>query len=412
MEPMHHGKSNLLKAISFAQDIIKNGNSSNYSNLYCRINKENKEKISTFDFEIKLDDKYYSYGFDILLSKNSVEAEWLYELDKNKNTENKIFVRKIREQIDVNINYLDNEMLNKIHLYAEDIETDNKILFLTVMNRNKQSLYKETKNNIIVFNKIYNWFNKELVVIFPQLKQTPDSLYISDGSIDKITEIVSTFGTGISKCKCEEIKLEELYSKVNEEKIKEIINFVDKRYEELKKLNKEAIGNFTLRLGNELYIIERKKDTEINVRNVKFEHKNNSGLYAFNEESDGTIRILDLIEILINNNSNKTYLVDEIDRCLHPQLTYEFIRRFLNDIENKKTQLIVTTHESRLLNFDLLRRDEVWFTDRQKNGPTKLYSLEDYNERFDKKIDKAYLEGRYGGVPIFETVFPIKGDGV
>ena len=69
--------------------------------------------------------------------------------------------------------------------------------------------------------------------------------------------------------------------------------------------------------------------------------------------------------------------------------------------------MIVTTHESRLLNFELLRRDEVWFANREKYGPTELYSLEDYNERFDKKIDKAYLEGRYGGVPIFETVFPV-----
>ena len=52
----------------------------------------------------------------------------------------------------------------------------------------------------------------------------------------------------------------------------------------------------------------------------------------------------------------------------------------------------------------------MWFANREKNGPTRLYSLEDYNERFDRKIDKAYLEGRYGGVPIFETLFPLGDD--
>ena len=69
--------------------------------------------------------------------------------------------------------------------------------------------------------------------------------------------------------------------------------------------------------------------------------------------------------------------------------------------------MIVTTHESRLMDFDLLRRDEIWFTEKRKSGETDMYSLEEFNERFDKKIDKAYLEGRYGGIPLFTTVFPI-----
>ena len=73
----------------------------------------------------------------------------------------------------------------------------------------------------------------------------------------------------------------------------------------------------------------------------------------------------------------------------------------------RNIQLIATTHESRLLDFDLLRRDEVWFINKRNTGESDIYSLEEYNERFDKKIDKAYLEGRYGGVPIFSTLFPV-----
>ena len=78
--------------------------------------------------------------------------------------------------------------------------------------------------------------------------------------------------------------------------------------------------------------------------------------------------------------------------------------------ENKNVQLVVTTHESRLLDFDLLRRDEIWFVKKQENGDSEIYSLEDYNERFDRKIDKAYLEGRYGGVPVFTSLFPVEED--
>ena len=62
---------------------------------------------------------------------------------------------------------------------------------------------------------------------------------------------------------------------------------------------------------------------------------------------------------------------------------------FLNLAAETNIQLIVTTHESRLMDFDLLRRDEIWFVDKKKNGESDIYSLEEYNARFDQKIDKA-----------------------
>lgn len=99
-------------------------------------------------------------------------------------------------------------------------------------------------------------------------------------------------------------------------------------------------------------------------------------------------------------------MVDELDRCLHPQVTYEFVRKFLEHAGKHDIQLLVTSHESRLLDFNLLRRDEIWFVEKRK-GETKLYSLEEFNERNDRKVDRAYLDGRYGGVPIFTTVFPV-----
>jgi AAA15 family ATPase/GTPase len=128
------------------------------------------------------------------------------------------------------------------------------------------------------------------------------------------------------------------------------------------------------------------------------------------EESDGTVRILDLLEILLDRKKDKTYIIDEIDRCLHPQLTYKFVETFLELAESRNIQLIVTSHESRLLDFNLLRRDEIWFAEKNSSGETRLYSLEEYNSRFDQKIDKAYLEGRYGGVPLFNMIFPLKGE--
>ena len=65
------------------------------------------------------------------------------------------------------------------------------------------------------------------------------------------------------------------------------------------------------------------------------------------------------------------------------------------------SQLIFTTHESSLMDFQLLRRDEIWFAEKDDEGRSRLYSLEDFNERNDRRIEKAYREGRYGAVPIF-----------
>lgn len=68
---------------------------------------------------------------------------------------------------------------------------------------------------------------------------------------------------------------------------------------------------------------------------------------------------------------------------------------------NDKTQLICTTHETFIMDQDLLRRDEIWFTskDPDSNNASAVYSLDKFKERYDKKLNKAYLEGRYGAIP-------------
>ena len=66
-------------------------------------------------------------------------------------------------------------------------------------------------------------------------------------------------------------------------------------------------------------------------------------------------------------------------------------------------QLIFTTHESSLMDFELVRRDEIWFVEKNNEGSSHIYSLEEFNERKDRKIEKSYKEGRYGGTPIFST---------
>ena len=93
------------------------------------------------------------------------------------------------------------------------------------------------------------------------------------------------------------------------------------------------------------------------------------------------------------------FFIDEIDRSLHPILVWNFLDFFLKSCEGEQRQIIVTTHESNLLDLDLLRRDEIWFAEKNQEGATHLYSLADFKVRKDLEIRKHYLHGRFGAVP-------------
>lgn len=69
--------------------------------------------------------------------------------------------------------------------------------------------------------------------------------------------------------------------------------------------------------------------------------------------------------------------------------------------KGKSTQLIFTTHESSIMSQDVFRRDEIWFVEKNEDNASTIYSLDKFSERYDRKIDKAYLDGRYGALPIF-----------
>jgi AAA15 family ATPase/GTPase len=102
--------------------------------------------------------------------------------------------------------------------------------------------------------------------------------------------------------------------------------------------------------------------------------------------------------------SSAVYFIDEIDRSMHPELVWKFLEFFLKSCEAGQRQIIVTTHESNLLDLELLRRDEIWFAEKDSNGSTHLYSLADFKVRKDLEIRKHYLQGRFGAVPFLGSL--------
>ena len=159
------------------------------------------------------------------------------------------------------------------------------------------------------------------------------------------------------------------------------------------------------RRGDEIIIV--KENGVINVKQLKLEHKGKNGqLINFNidEESDGTIRLLDFIPAFQDLISkSKVFLIDEIERSIHPLLIKELVKKFSED-NKSEGQLIFTTHESNLLDQDLFRQDEIWFAEKDKNGITDLYSLSDFKEHKTIDIRKGYLNGRYGSIPFLANL--------
>ena len=95
-------------------------------------------------------------------------------------------------------------------------------------------------------------------------------------------------------------------------------------------------------------------------------------------------------------------MIDEMERSLHPALMRKLIELFFKYSNTISTQLIFTTHESTLMDQDLLRRDEIWLIEKNKEGVSSLNRLDErFNLRFDKELERSYLKGLFGASPDF-----------
>jgi hypothetical protein len=100
-------------------------------------------------------------------------------------------------------------------------------------------------------------------------------------------------------------------------------------------------------------------------------------------------------------------IVDELDRSLHALLVRELIAMFQNpEVNVNNAQLIFTTHDTSLLDGTLLRRDQVWFTEKDSDQASRLFPLTDFTPRKNEARERGYLSGRYGGVPILKRLRP------
>lgn len=400
------GKSNLVKSMDFMRQVVVFGLPDGHTEKYCKVNPENAAKPSYFEVEIRLGGKYYSYGFEIILSQSRFMSEWLVELHAD-NSEKVFFMRDIANgEYELGGELARRGLKEKLDIYADDIRDDGTVLFLPVMNQNKRNLY-ERYESAAVLKDVFLWFLDSLDINYPNQPISDYSYLARADKFNEVCRVISAFGTGITDFKMVEVPIEKVLHSLPRHLQDRILSGIEQKQVEVRNSDPSKIAHLILRTSSDLFLITLDGSDAVQCQTIEFCHGKKNVLFNLEEESDGTVRVLDLLEILLSGEG-KTYVIDELDRCLHPSLSYKFVETFLRIAAEKDIQLIVTTHESRLMDFDLLRRDEIWFVDKKENGESDIYSLEEYNARFDQKIDKAYLEGRYGGVPIFSTIVPVK----
>jgi hypothetical protein len=124
--------------------------------------------------------------------------------------------------------------------------------------------------------------------------------------------------------------------------------------------------------------------------------------WPINRESLGTQRLFVLLTKVLGALDDGTILLlDELGSNIHPNITRDIVGWFQNPkINSNHAQLIFTTHDANLTRRTTLRRDEVWFTEKRADGSTRLFPLTDFKPRNDLLIERSYLDGRFGGVPI------------
>ncbi len=392
------GKSNLIKAMSAAQHFIRGAKRRATKPAYFRLDKKSAEEPTSYIFEFKINSANYEFGFRMLAGV--VVEEWLSEVKKNSD-KNIYFRTSIGNGASEFENGLDLPAKEKQFFeFTQKGTKDNKLFLTECEDRNISSNIEEIKP----ISDALEWFEEKLRIVFPHTKQNGLEFAL-DRNVDfavPFEKFLKIFDTGIGKLQLTELKDPE----------KDIYDLPAGLIEELHADMDEEQENFLIASPNNtryLFSVNKLKDLIAKkLTTVHFDNDGNKVHFDLEDESDGTQRLLDLIPGMLSVMlSESVLIVDEFDRSLHPDITNSFVHSFLNNCTALKSQIVVTSHDLGLLRNDLLRKDEVWLTQKSSSGESTLYSLNEFSDiRNDTDIEKGYRLGRYGGVPIISNFSP------
>lgn len=387
------GKSNLIDFFRFFQHVLTHGLGITTSSQYCRNAADNRSRPSTFEIQFTVNDRVFAYGFRALLHERTVLEEWLYELGGARPKALLVIDATHGRHAESDIAFSPQERA-RFDTYAEDFSHESARLFLGELNRSKRY---PPQSQFQAFVDAHEWLTRHILVVSPTPPPRKAQYLLSDEGIDRAGRLLASFDTGISELQQESISLEAFSEAVTEQ----YLGRMRENVEATLKGRRAGKIRGCLQTGDGFYFFDIDNDGISNVSMLRLRHGSGTDLFDFREESDGTRRLFDLMNILLDEDDDVTYVVDELERSLHPMLARRFLELFMERNEQGSRQLVFSSHEASIMDQELFRRDEIWFVDRGADANSRLYSLDRFKDRFDKDIAKAYLEGRYGAVPAF-----------
>jgi uncharacterized protein len=348
------GKSNLVRAISFMKEFaINSAVGSRITNeidteLY-RLNIESEREPSYFEIVFIIGSTRYRYGFEV--DRQSVKSEWLYQTLRTK--ESQLFERE-------------NSKIKVFSKFSEGRSLENKTrknaLFLSVV----------AQFNGDIATDVVDWFNE--LNIFNNL----DDDDYDNATIDALIEGHRT---------------QDLIG---------LVTSLDLGIKDIQMI-KTPMPEFPGVISYEVKTAHWKYDGENRVDTEYFELDEN--------ESAGTQKLFNISGLLINIlQSGEILIVDELDARLHPLISCAIVKLFNSSITNpRNAQLIFTTHDTNLLSANMFRKDQIWFTEKDRYGATDLYSLVEYEIPDDAPFEQDYIAGKYGAIPFIGDLNRVLG---
>ncbi|MGL5328777.1 MAG: AAA family ATPase [Peptostreptococcaceae bacterium] len=368
--PNGGGKSNLIKGIQYMRSLVMGSVLEPRLlriNEPFRLNNTSKELPTTFEMSFIIEETLYTYGFEIY--KNTISREWLYKKQKR---ETLLFERTSPNYEDIN--------LSSEFKSAEEIKkhTRKDALFLTTA----------SMLNISKATEIIDWFSKLNILM-------NSSSDYNHSTIDYIEEKEEIKDIILDYLKKADIGIDGIDYDIQNVDIDE--NEREELLNNFRNSNNINIDNSKINMSAQKVEI----NTKHNIYNEKKEVVGEVQLPFEKYQSEGTKKLFALLgPILKSLHEGDVLIIDEIDSKLHPSIV-RFIISMFNSIDKNKNngQLICNTHDVMLLQEDI-RRDQIWFVEKNQYGESEIYSLSDFKGvRKNDSILKKYLLGVYGAIP-------------
>lgn len=357
------GKTKILDAFAFIDRMVSNSAKSEPDAAIqvepFLFDIETSKKPSDFEVTFIQDDIRYQYGFSV--NKNRIFDEWLYSWPNKRKTV--LYTRTYSIQSDSYDYYFGPQFKGEKNKLIEITPPNSLILSMAATISNKQLI------------PIFNWFRKGLHGF--KENNYPIELVEDVLKDEKIRKAL------LNLLHQADFNISELIF------YEDNIVFPPEMPEKIRKMVLEFKGeNKQLNLK-----VEHKFDTE------------ESFYLEYDQESDGTQRFLEFGTLLLSAlKKGKVIYIDELDSSLHTNLAVEIINMFHNTTNNiNNVQLVFNTHDTNLLNPGLFRRDQIWFVEKDRQGASHIYSLAEYSPRKNENIEKGYLQGRYGAIPLIDS---------